>query len=113
VHHTYVDNWYLIGGGIEPGETAINAVKRELLEEVGVTPMSPPKLFGIYHNTKFKPDDHVALYVIEEFIKEKSDDPEIEAIKWFPMDKLPQNISPAAKRRIEEYLGRREIAAEW
>lgn len=113
VYHTYVDNWYLIGGAIEPGEPAIEAVKRELFEEVGITPMEPPRLFGIYHNIISKPDDHVALYVVEEFIKEKSDSPEIEAIKWYRMDQLPANISPAAKRRIEEYLGRREITTHW
>lgn len=113
VHHTYVDNWYLVGGAIEPGENSIDAVKRELFEEVGITCMENPKLFGIYHNTISKPDDHVALYIIEEFIKEKSESPEIEAIKWFQMDELPKNVSPAAKRRIEEYLGRRETSFEW
>lgn len=113
IHHTYVDNWYLVGGSIEPGENSIDAVKRELMEEVGITCMSEPKLFGIYHNKVSMPDDHVALYIIEDFIKEKSESSEIESMKWYRMDELPGNISPAAKRRIEEYLGRRKTSYDW
>jgi 8-oxo-dGTP pyrophosphatase MutT (NUDIX family) len=36
--------WGLFGGGIEPGESAIAAVQRELLEEIGLVP-SPPEFF--------------------------------------------------------------------
>ena len=40
------ERWSLIGGGIEPGETSHEAVAREVLEEVGVTPKSCWRLAG-------------------------------------------------------------------
>jgi 8-oxo-dGTP pyrophosphatase MutT (NUDIX family) len=36
--------WGLFGGGIEPGESAVAAVERELEEEIGLVP-SPPQFF--------------------------------------------------------------------
>lgn len=113
VKHSYIPQWYSIGGGVEKGETPIEAVKRELLEEVGITCLNHPKLFNVYLNNREKRDDYVVLYIVEEFTQKTVSSPEIIAAEWFEISNLPQDISPATKRRIEEFLGSREALEKW
>ncbi|WP_051131935.1 NUDIX domain-containing protein [Legionella tunisiensis] len=54
VKHSYTPGWYTIGGAVEKGETPIEAVQRELFEEVGVKCLTLPKLFSVYHNHREK-----------------------------------------------------------
>jgi 8-oxo-dGTP pyrophosphatase MutT (NUDIX family) len=117
IRHTYADGWYTIGGGIDRGETPRQAIKRELREEVGLDVEGEPKLMGIYYNGSIKRGDYVVLYVISS-VKElpanaKTRSLEIAEQRWFKLDNLPQDISPATKRRIEEFLGKRSISESW
>ena len=50
VKHTYVPGWYLPGGGVETGETALEAACKELSEETGHAPGKAPTLLGVYFN---------------------------------------------------------------
>ena len=113
IRHTYEGGWYTIGGAVERRETYSQAVIRELQEEVGVTPAEPPILFGIYFNIYFGRDDYIAFYIVKEFRIEEAHSHEIAEQKWFKFTDLPENISPATRRRIEEYLGQREKSERW
>ncbi len=113
VKHSYLPQWYSIGGGVEKAETPISAVERELFEEVGIICQQKPKLFNVYLSNSERRDDYVLLYIVEDFTQEIVTSPEILAAEWFEFDKLPQDISAATKRRIEEFLGQRELSEKW
>ena len=64
VKHSYVAGWHLPGGGVEPGETVLDALTRELMEEGGISLLAPPALHGIFFNTRDSRRDHVMVYVV-------------------------------------------------
>ena len=113
VKHRYTSGWYTIGGAVEAGETPIEAVQRELGEEVGLRCLTPPKLFNVYHNSRENRDDYILFYLVDKFEKKAVRSLEILEEQWFELDNLPTEISPATQRRIEEYSGKRAIDERW
>lgn len=113
IKHTYISGWYTIGGAIDKGESPLQALQRELREEVGITCLKLPELFGAYYNSKGRRDDYIFFYVVNEFEQQPAHSLEILEAKWFSMDTLPEDISPATLRRIEEYRGLRNIHDIW
>src|SRR6476619_3971651 len=61
VKHSYVTGWHLPGGGVEIGETVLQALERELLEEGGITAIEPPVLHGVLLNSRVSRRDHIFL----------------------------------------------------
>ncbi|KTS25195.1 DNA mismatch repair protein MutT [Methylobacterium indicum] len=106
VRHTYMPGWHLPGGGIEPGETALDAVTREFREETGIVldPGVPPTLYGFYLNRIGAGRDHVALYVARAFTvpEPKRPDREIAETGFFPLDAPPPETTPATRARLAE-----------
>ena len=113
IKHTYMPKWYSVGGGVEKGESPLQAIYREAQEEVGVRFLEPPSLLGVYINKVRKKEDYVVLYVAHSFKREPQSSFEIKDSQWFDLNALPQDISPATKRRIEEYQGLRTISDIW
>ncbi len=88
-------------------------MRRELKEEVGVTLTSPLTLFSVYYTKNENRDDYVIFFIGTKGIQEKVSSPEISEQKWFSLNQLPPDISPATLRRIEEYIGNRDISERW
>lgn len=113
VKHTYIPGWYTIGGGVEAGESGLQALIRELKEEAGIIPTQLPTLFGFYYNRTQKRNDYVAFYICKDFTKKEVKSKEILEARWFSLENLPVDISEGTKRRIDEYLGRQPLSDQW
>lgn len=115
VKHSYVAGWHLPGGGVEPGETFLQSLARELAEEGNIAPTAAPVLYGLYFNDRASRRDHVALYVVRAFRQDTAPVPnhEIVAHGFFPADALPEGTTPGTLRRIAEVLHGAPAGERW
>jgi ADP-ribose pyrophosphatase YjhB (NUDIX family) len=114
VRPRWVDYWTLPGGGVERGETAAQALARELEEEASIKVKGAPKLFAVYsHEREFR-GDHVLLYLVTDFEPGKFvPSLEISEAQFFDLKKLPENITVGTWRRIDEFQNNRVPPAHW
>src|ERR1051326_8927544 len=61
IRHTYTPGWQLPGGGVEAGETLIEALKRELKEERNIELSGPPALHGVFFHPIYSARDHITI----------------------------------------------------
>lgn len=115
IRHTYVPGWHLPGGGVETGETALDALTRELREEACIALDEPPALAGVFFNKRVSRRDHVLVYVVRRFtvLEEKQPDREIAEAGFFPLDRLPEGTTAATRRRLAEILEGQASSATW
>jgi 8-oxo-dGTP pyrophosphatase MutT (NUDIX family) len=113
VRHTYRDGWYFPGGGVKRRETLIDAVKRELYEEVGVTLLSEPTLVSAYSNFAEYKSDHVVFFKSDRYSIVPNPNIEIAEHRFYDPRQLPAGTSPGTLRRIKEHLGEIPIGHLW
>jgi ADP-ribose pyrophosphatase YjhB (NUDIX family) len=114
VRHTYVPGWYLPGGAVDRGESAVEALTHELLEEANVRMVGTPRLLAICFNPRAG-SDHVALFEVGEFEQTgpKTADHEIAEVRFFPLDALPEGTTLATRARLDELLSGASISLTW
>ena len=94
--------WGLPGGLLEPGGSLEEAARREVFEETGLA-VSALRLYGVYSGRdlfyQYPNGDQVhhvtAAYIAEDFSgRLQADGEEGRALRFFPLDALPLEISP-------------------
>jgi len=115
VKHTYARGWHLPGGGVEPGETAFDALARELKEEGNIELTGPPQLHGIFFNHAVSRRDHVVLFVVRDFRQPAPPVPdrEIMAHGFFALAELPGDTVSAARTRLAEVTMGAPVSPRW
>ncbi|MBP9669304.1 MAG: NUDIX domain-containing protein [Candidatus Pacebacteria bacterium] len=116
VRHWYAPGvWTLPGGGIHRNENVEDAAVRELHEETGYTAQGISGKIGTYSGSRA--DDHVVAVYITSYSGSLRLLPDVEIIErgFFRMQELPENISPANRRRVEEYCAgvRNSVGTRW
>jgi 8-oxo-dGTP pyrophosphatase MutT (NUDIX family) len=106
VKHSYVNGWHLPGGGVEPGETLVRALERELAEEGNIAITARPLLHGMFFNAHVSRRDHVALFVVRDFRQPSAPVPnhEIVAAGFFAIEALPNDTTAGTRARIAEVM---------
>jgi 8-oxo-dGTP pyrophosphatase MutT (NUDIX family) len=97
--------WNLPGGGVKSGENQKQAALREFYEETGIKLESIDYLLGTYVSSNEGKSDTVFVFVkkIEHELL-ISNSFETANSAWFRFDDLPDGITKATNKRIQEYL---------
>ena len=115
VRHTYTAGWHMPGGGVEVGETAVEALGRELREEAALELSGSPRLHGVFFNGAASQRDHVLVFVARDFrvIEPKRPDREIAEAGFFALDRLPEGTTRATRARLVEIANGDPPPATW
>ena len=115
VRHSYTEGWHFPGGGVEPGESLLDALGKELREEANVRMTGAPALHGVFFNAHVSRRDHVAVFVVRDFevLGPHVPDREILEARLFPLAALPEGVTPGTARRLAEVTARAPVSERW
>lgn len=107
--------WGIAGGAVELGESTEEAAKRELFEETGLV-ADELELFSVFsgENQHYVYPNGDEVYVVDIVYSCRKyhgslrrQEEEVEELRFFPIDGLPENVSPPQRDSIEEYTAMR------
>jgi ADP-ribose pyrophosphatase YjhB (NUDIX family) len=109
---TLFGSWALPHGCVDVGESALDALKREVKEETGLT-VAHAEPFGLYSDPKYSvtyPNgDQVQTFTMAFLVRAwfgelAADGDEVAELGFFPLDNLPDPIYPIHVDTILDYL---------
>lgn len=106
VKHVYQPEWFLPGGGLKRYESLEQAIRREAREEVGAN-LGEVQLFDFDTSVNHGITLHLAVFLCSDFTMTGHSDAEIAEKRFFPLEALPENISPSNRIKIDQYRAKR------
>ena len=115
VRHRYEPGWQLPGGGVESGESPLEALRRELMEEVSLRITNVDRFLGVFFNSEVSRRDHVMVYLVSSFqeCRRLEASHEIGEHGFFPLNNLPPETTAGTRRRLAEAFGQNAISHVW
>ncbi len=104
VRHSYQPGWMLPGGGVGRAEPPVEAVMRELREEVGLLRSQPPEFSGLYTRRAGWATNVVAVFTISDVEIDFRPNLEIVEVMFADSRNLPPETTPPTARRIREVV---------
>ena len=107
--------WGIAGGSIELGESTEEAAKRELFEETGLI-ADELELFSVFSgkNQHYIYPNGDEVHVVDIIYRCKKyhgslrrQEEEVEELRFFHLDAIPENLSPPQRDSIEKYAAMR------
>ena len=98
---SYARGWRLPGGGRKRGEDAETAVRRELVEEIGMTDCGALRAVASFSHRPDHRRDRSSLFVVENVRYRPRWSLEIKAVGEFDPDDLPVGTAAITRRLIE------------
>lgn len=105
--------WGLPGGAVEPDETAVEALKREVAEETDLTVIhaDPMALYcGPDQKFAYPNGDKVQVFAVAFIVQKWEGQPRADGIegsmvRFFAVSNLPENLVPIHVQTIKDYAG--------
>lgn len=114
IRHTYLEGWFMPGGGLNRNESLEQAARREAKEETGAD-LGEIILLGVFTNYIQWKTDHTVVFLCKEFTFTGKPDAEIAELKQFSLNELPKYVYPSHQKLLDAYQsgGIKNNFGEW
>ena len=109
VRLTYAPAWRLPGGGLGRNERPEEAVLRELREEIGLTDWGAVERLEDFSGSSGMEGDRSALFLVRDVHYHPRRTWEVEEVREFGLDDLPDDIGAWTRRALAAELARGRV----
>jgi 8-oxo-dGTP pyrophosphatase MutT (NUDIX family) len=111
--HSYMMGWSLPGGGVRRGESPLEALKRELREELGSVKSAEPQFVGMFSRRAGWATNVVLLYRLSDASVAFTPNFEVREIRFVDPKSPPAGTSAGTRRRLAEFANAAPPAPSW